>query len=138
MTPTATVSATAPCSPRPAPKIQVDNLGDGRLRVIVTAQSTAVPQTNTLQRLVFGAAQNARVEIAGAAPGALGGPATTAGVPNGTPGNFSLTLPAGAQRGTFVVERQQPGPFLVSYTVVDGCDSSSPFTTFVGGGRDVR
>jgi hypothetical protein len=106
--------------------------------VTVTTRSTAALPANALQRLTFGAAENARVEIPGAAAGAPGGPAVAAGAPAGTPGQFALALPAGTQSTTFLVQRQQPGPFRVTYTVVDACNDASPFTTFVGGGSSVR
>jgi parallel beta-helix repeat protein len=125
------------CSPRPVPRIASRQIGPGRLEVTVTAQETPGLPSNALQRLDFGVADNARVEVPGAAPGTPGGPSSTRGDPAGTPGNFSLTVPAGSASTTFVVQRQRPGPFNVRYVVVDGCHGSGPFTTFVGGGIGV-
>jgi hypothetical protein len=131
--------AAQPCSPRPVPRIDTHQVGPGRLEVTVAAQTTPLLPANTLQRLDFRAADNARVEIAGAGPGRPGGPAITPGDPAGTPGNFSLTPPAGATSATFVVQRQQLGSFKVAYFVVDTCHASEgPFNTFVGGGSGVK
>ncbi|MFN8634902.1 MAG: Calx-beta domain-containing protein [Chloroflexota bacterium] len=127
-----------PCAPRPAPRIQTSQLGAGRLQVTVAAQTTAALPSNALQRLDFGAAENAHVEIPGAAPGSPGGPSSTPGGPAGTPGSFSLPLPPGTTSATFVAQRQRPGPFRVAYTVVDTCQSAGAFTTFVGGGTGVQ
>jgi hypothetical protein len=132
-------AAAQPCSPRPSPRIESRQVGPGRLQVTVTTQTTPLLPANTLQRLDFGAADNARVEIPGAAPGTPGGPSSTPGGPAGTPGNFSLTPPAGVSSATFFVQRQQPGPFKVAYVVVDACHASAgSFNTFVGGGSGVQ
>jgi len=55
--------------------------------------------------------------------------------PSTVPASESVkTLPAGTEVTTFIVQRQQPGPFTVSYGIVDGCESSGPFRTFVAAG----
>ena len=125
------------CAPRPSPRIGVREIGSGRLEVTVLAATNA-GASNSLRRLDFGAARNARVEVPGAAPGTPGGPAATPGMPNGTAGNFSVPLGDGTQQATFVVQRQGAGDFKADYTVVDHCHAVAPFTTFIGGGVGVR
>jgi predicted outer membrane repeat protein len=137
-TPTASATPSAPCAPRPNPTLQMEQIGPGRLRVIVTAQTNAGLTTNALARLTFGEARNARVEVPGAAPGTPGGPAIGPGQPAGTPGNFSLALPANTQQASFVVQRVASGDFRVDLVVEDACQSSGPFRTFVGGGLGVQ
>src|SRR5262249_13883466 len=81
----------------------------------------------------FGSARNARVEVPGAAPGAPGGASTTAGGPNGTPGNFTLRV--NAPSVTASLQRQGPGAFLADLAITDTCNAASaPFRTVVGGG----
>jgi hypothetical protein len=108
----------------------------GRLQVTLTAETSICPPGNSLQRIEFGAARNARVEVPGTAPGAPGGPTATPGGPDGTPGDF--TLPVNAASVTFFVQRQAPGDFRVDFAIVDTCNASgTPFRTFVGGGVGV-
>ena len=52
-----------PCSPRPPPLIESRQIGAGRLQVTVTAQETPALPSNNLQRLDFGTADDARIEI---------------------------------------------------------------------------
>jgi hypothetical protein len=109
----------------------------GRLVVTLAAETSICPPGNTLQRIEFGAARNARVEVPGAAPGAPGGPSPTPGGPDGTPGGF--TLPVNASTVTFFVQRQAPGDFRVDFAIVDTCNATGvPFRSFVGGGVGVR
>jgi hypothetical protein len=104
----------------------------------VTAQTSAGTQVNALRELEFGPARNARVEVPGAMAGTHGGPSMVLGQPAGTPGDFDLPLPAGAQQATFIVQRVAAGDFRVDFVVVDGCQGSGSFRTFVGGGAGVR
>jgi hypothetical protein len=39
---------------------------------------------------------------------------------------------------TFIVQRQAPGELRVELTIVDGCDATGSFRTFVGGGTGVQ
>lgn len=130
--------ASGPCTPRPSPAVHSEQLGPGRLRVTVTAQTSTSGWTNALSRLEVGAARNARVEVPGAAAGANGGPSIVPGQVAGTPGNFDLLLPAGTQQVTFIVQRVADGDFRVDFVVVDGCHGNGAFRTFVGGGPGVR
>jgi hypothetical protein len=108
----------------------------GRLQVTVTTQTSPHTPSNTLQRIDFEAAPNARVEVPGAVADSPGGPAATPGGPNGTPGNFVLTV--GGQATTFFVQRQAAGDFKVDMVIVDGCSATAgPFRTFVSGGVGV-
>ena len=103
------------------------------MQVTVTANTSTCAASNSIQRIEFGAARNARVEIPGTAAGAPGGPSSSPGGPNGTAGNFTQTLNAATT--TFFVQRQTPGDFRVDLAIVDGCGASTtPFRTFVGGG----
>jgi hypothetical protein len=116
------------------PQIVSRQIGPGRILVTVTTQSTPLLPANAILRLDFGPADNARIELVGAAAGADGGGTL---VPVGPSGRFSLTPPAGSYTATFIVQRLEPGPFKMDYIVVDGCHESKPFTTFVGGGSGV-
>lgn len=108
----------------------------GRLQVTLTAETSICPAGNTLQRIEFGDARNARVEVPGAAPGSPGGPSATPGGPNGTPGRFTLMVNGPSM--TFFVQRQAPGDFRVDLVIVDTCNAAGqPFRTFVGGGVGV-
>jgi hypothetical protein len=108
----------------------------GRLQVGLQADTSVCPSGNSIQRIEFGVARNARVEVPGAAPGTPGGPSTTPGGPNGTAGNFTLMVNAASV--SFIVQRQGPGDFKVDMAIYDTCNAAgTPFRTFVGGGVGV-
>src|SRR5262249_54848552 len=69
-------------SPNPRTRSQVVTTTQGtqvsgRLQVTLTADTSVYPAGTTIQRIDFGAARNARVEVPGTAPGTPGGPSTT-------------------------------------------------------------
>ena len=119
-TPTPTpvpTAAASPCSPRPLVGVAAAPDGAGRLRVTVTAPTTAALSTNALQALRFGAATNALIDAGGQV---------------GATGSFSVALPAGTTQTSFVVRRATPGlATTVPFEVVDACGA---FPTLVGGG----
>jgi hypothetical protein len=82
------------------------------LRVTLTAGA------GVLQRVEFGAATNALVNIPGGQ--------------TGVPGNFTIT--PGQTQTTFFVQRSAPGAATVRLNVVDGCGA---WPTFVGMGANV-
>jgi hypothetical protein len=121
-TPTATPTATATplptsCSPRPRVEVTASPDGPGRLRVTVRARTSAGTPTNQLQRLRFGAATNALVDV---------------GDQRDRSGDFTLDLPDRPSEITFIVRRAVGGQATtVLFAVVDNCGE---FPTFVGGG----
>lgn len=103
------------CSPRPRVRTE-PTAGGGKLQVRIEATPMNTQVNNPLQRLTFGAFQNAKVTMNGQA------------VSSGQ----TLTVPAGVVFVDFTVERVTAGQAsTVHLTVVDGCGS---WTTFVGGG----
>ena len=107
--------------PRPPVKLDVQPQGDGRLQVTVTAG------VGTLYVLVFGAMQNAHVEIPGSS--------------RIVTSNAEIPVPPGLTSWTFiivsdaVVPAGTPAPAVtIPLTVFDGCGLDHPWRTFAGGG----
>jgi hypothetical protein len=97
--------------------VSVQPSGPGALRVTLTAGTSDLLPTNSLEVLRFGAATNALVEISGQ-------PAR--------PGNFDLALPRDTFQFTFVVRRALAGQAThVPLIVLDRCGD---WRTFVGSG----
>ncbi len=132
-TPTPTLTATATptvegpslpvvsaCDPHPKVIVQTVQAGPGQLQVTISATSNAGFPSNTLQRLQFGAAQNARFDVPNG--------------PTNSDGNVTVNVPSNPVSVTITVRRQSPGAFSVPITVVDSC---GPWPTFVGGGANV-
>jgi hypothetical protein len=106
------------CDPRPAVTVNTVRGGPGYLPVTIGATTTAGGATNTLQRLVFGTATNARIE---------------AGTQTGI-GNSTVELPTRPASTSFIVRPVIAGVAAhANLTVVDGCGN---WPTFVGGGTD--
>ena len=116
-TPTFTPTPRPSCTPRPSVSVNSRAGAGGTLQVTISVTRSAAAPNNTIQKLQFGPAQNAIVEIGGQTrPG----------------GSFTYALPAGTQQTTFTVRRQTPGQTsTVPFTVVDDCGG---WQTFVGGG----
>jgi hypothetical protein len=113
-TATMTVTSTA-CVLRPRVRT-APSTGGGKLNVHVETTQLNTGQNNALQRVVFGALQNARVTL------------------NGQPiaGGQTYTAPPATFAVDFTVERVTPGqPTTVPFTVVDSCGA---WQTLVGGG----
>jgi hypothetical protein len=119
--PTATATATSgptgpSCQPRPAVNVTVARGGAGWLQVTIAATTHPGATPNRLQRLVFGAATNARIE---------------AGGQRGS-GGFTVELPDRPTSTGFVVRQVAAGRAATApLTVVDDRGS---WPTFVGGG----
>jgi subtilase family serine protease len=110
------------CSPRPNVGVSVVQAGGGVLQVTITANNSAGTATNLggnqLSSLQFGATTNGLV--------------VTSSTPNGSPGNFTLSLPAGTTQTSFTVRPSVAGqPVTVPLVVTDAC---GPWSTFVGQG----
>jgi FtsP/CotA-like multicopper oxidase with cupredoxin domain len=114
-TPTATGVPVA-CAPRPNVAVSSQPNGDGRLRVVVTANTNTGTPTNQLTSLRLAGATNAVVFadlFAQSAP-------------------FTLNLAPGTTTYTFHVGRQTPGQAsTASLVITDGCGE---WPTIVGGG----
>ena len=103
-------------SPRPPVRVNVEAIGDGQLRVTVTAGF------GTLFVVLFGPIQHAHVVIPGSSQAIAG--------------NQEVPLPSGITSWTFVVVADPGAPAAtVPLTVYDGC-REQPWSTFVGGGID--
>jgi VCBS repeat-containing protein len=111
----ATTVVASACVPRPA--VQTAPSSDGRtLRVHVEATPLNTRANNPLQRIDFGALQNARVSV--------GVQAIASGQ--------TYAVPAATISVDFTVERVTPGQATtVPFSVLDGCGE---WKTFVGGG----
>jgi hypothetical protein len=122
-TPTRTHTATATptpvpvrCAPRPPVQISAMPNGDGRLRVTISASTSAGTPNNALSQVQVGVATNARVYLNLFAQQ----------VP------FTEPLAPGTQQATLYVERLTAGQAsTASLVVTDGCGA---WPTFVGGG----
>jgi hypothetical protein len=117
-TPTRTPSPTATpppaCTPRPSVRVAAEPSGGGRLQVGVTAGAGAGISLHSIQ---FGAATNALID---------------AGSLQGSPGNATVTIPAGTTTFVFHMRRATPGQAThVPMIVYDTCGA---WPTFVGGG----
>jgi hypothetical protein len=112
-------AAQAACSPRPRVQINTTNTGADTLNVTVSVSPTTSGPTNLIQRINFGAARNAVIDVPGG--------------PSGSAGNFTQTFGGTTTQATFSV-RRQGGAMTVPFTVVDVCGD---WPTFVGGGSAV-
>src|SRR4051812_27133128 len=108
-------------TPRPAVRLQTQALGDGRIQTTITAGF------GPLVLIRFGTMQNSHVEV----------PGTTQTYGS----NSEVKPPDGATSWTFqlvgdpvVQAGQATPPSTVPLTVFDGCGSSQPWNTFIGGG----
>jgi hypothetical protein len=109
-----------PCTPRPAVRVQVSQVGPGTLRATIAAQTNQETPSNALRELRFAATSNAVLDLPDGR--------------NGVGGNVTLPIANGAQQVTFTVRRTDPGPFTAPLVVADGCGD---WPTFVGGGTGV-
>jgi uncharacterized repeat protein (TIGR01451 family) len=119
-TATATTAAQANCQPRPNVRVTTSRGAAGQLNAAIAAQTTAGTGTNALVTVQITRIDNASVRLNGS-------PATAGPV---------VTLPAGAQQATLLVERHAPAQNVnaastVAFTVTDGCGA---WPSFVGGG----
>jgi hypothetical protein len=113
-TPTPTATQPPACPPRPSLRVAAAPRGAARLQVGVTAGAGAGISLHSIQ---FGAAANALID---------------AGSLHGSPGNATVTIPAGTGTFVFHVRRATPGQAThVPMTVYDTCGA---WPTFVGGG----
>ena len=110
------------CGPRgggnnPRVTLQVSRPDPNRMDVTVTTGTTNAPN-NRLERLQFGTATNAVIDVPG---GVIGGA-----------GNFGHVFGNGPQSSTFTVRRMGVGAMTVPFQVIDYC--TDPWPTFVGAG----
>lgn len=114
---------TASCSPRrPNVNVATVKVGPGQLLATLSAQTLPDAPANTLQIITIGSIENAAVTVNGSP--------VTAGQ--------TVTLTAGAQQATVLLDRRAPGgrPDLASsvgFVVVDDCGE---WKTLVGGGPE--
>jgi parallel beta-helix repeat protein len=116
--PTPTPTPRPSCTPRPRVSVTTQRGAPGTLQITIVATRSVAAPNNTVRQIVFGAAQNATVEIDGLSrPG----------------GSFTATMPAGVQQVTFVVHRSPANApsTTVPFTVIDDCGG---WPSFVGGG----
>ena len=106
------------CSPRPPVTVTTQKGATGTLNVTVTATRPAAAPNNTVRQIRFGQALNATIEINGQ---------------SSPTGNFTATIPPGAQSVTFVVGRSPVNApsTTVPFTAIDDCGG---WSSFVGGG----
>jgi hypothetical protein len=110
-------SVTAVCSPRPPVRAQLTEVGDGRLRAVVSAQQSS-GISNTIQALDFGTFRNAVVDVQGWPLSAYGG--------------FRFVPTTGSSQVSFILSRPtSSGGVSASLTVQDECGD---WKTFVGAG----
>ena len=113
------VDATPPassCSPRPPIDVSTGAASGGRLPVTVEAMTSSATPSNAIERIRFGAAPNALIEVPGQAA---------------HKGGVTLNLPPGTQQVSFSVKRDGVGPITVPLFIEDICGE---WRTFVGGG----
>ncbi len=121
--PTPTPTPTPPCTPRPNVGLSVTPNGDGRLRVVLTANTNPGAPPNAIQSIQFQALDNATVQVP-AQPGV--GTAVTVTSPT------TVTLAPASSPVTLFVSRVTSGQAsTVRVVVTDGCGG---WPTFFGGG----
>src|SRR6266496_1921480 len=112
-------AAQAACSPRPRVQVNTTNSGADTLNITVSSSPTNSGPANVIQRIQFGIARNATIDVPSG--------------PTASSGNFSQTYGGSTTQVTFTV-RRQGGAMTVPFTVVDLCGD---WPTFVGGGTQV-
>jgi N-acetylneuraminic acid mutarotase len=108
------------CGPRPNVTVTTAKLAAGQLQATLTAHTNASTPTNRLISIRFTAINNAAVR--------LNGSPVTAGP--------TITLPAGAQQATLLIDRHAPAqnPGLASTVAFAVSDLCGEWKSFVGGG----